>query len=215
MMVRDFQSVIGDEARAQVAASITGKLPDLLVACVGGGSNAIGLFWPFLEDAGVRLVGVEAGGRRRRHGQARAPSLGGGSVGVLHGSRATCSRDDDGQITEAHSICAGLDYPGVGPEHAYSRRQAARPVRSPRPTTRRSTPSRLLTRLEGIMPALESAHAVAWAMRAAAAMKKGQSVVVGLSGRGDKDVHTVETALAEAVGRGASPAAPAAAGGRR
>jgi tryptophan synthase beta chain len=212
MMVRDFHRVIGEEARAQ-ARKITGKLPDLLVACVGGGSNAIGLFWPFIRDARVRIVGVEPGGHGISTGRHGA-SLGAGAVGVLHGSMSYVLQNDDGQIAEAHSISAGLDYPGSGPEHAYYKEKGRFQYESATDAEALDAFG-ALTRLEGIMPALESAHAVAWAMRAAAAMKKGQSIVVGLSGRGDKDVHTVETALAGAVGRGAPSAVAAAAGGRR
>jgi tryptophan synthase beta chain len=212
MMVRDFHRVIGEEARAQ-ARRITGRLPDLLVACVGGGSNAIGLFWPFIKDARVRIVGVEPGGHGVSTGRHGA-SLGAGAVGVLHGSMSYVLQNDDGQIAEAHSISAGLDYPGSGPEHAYYKEKGRFQYESATDLEALDAFG-VLTRLEGIMPALESAHAVAWAMRAAAAMKKSQTIVVGLSGRGDKDVHTVETALAGAVGRGAPPAAPAAAGGRR
>jgi tryptophan synthase beta chain len=209
MMVRDFHRVIGEEARAQ-ARKATGKLPDLVVACVGGGSNAIGLFWPFIKDARVRIVGVEPGGHGLSTGRHGA-SLGAGAVGVLHGSMSYVLQNDDGQIAEAHSISAGLDYPGSGPEHAYYKEKGRFQYESATDAEALDAFG-ALTRLEGIMPALESAHAVAWAMRAAAAMKKGQSIVVGLSGRGDKDVHTVETALAGADGHGA--AAPAA-GARR
>jgi tryptophan synthase beta chain len=208
VMVRDFHRVIGEEARAQ-ARKLTGKLPDLVVACVGGGSNAIGLFWPFIKDARVRIVGVEPGGHGVSTGRHGA-SLGAGAVGVLHGSMSYVLQNDDGQIAEAHSISAGLDYPGVGPEHAYYKELGRFQYESA--TDAEALDAFVaLTRLEGIMPALESAHAVAWAMRAAGDMKKSEMVVVGLSGRGDKDVHTVETALAGAVGRG--PAA--AVGGRR
>jgi tryptophan synthase beta chain len=208
VMVRDFHRVIGEEARAQ-ARKLTGKLPDLVVACVGGGSNAIGLFWPFIKDARVRIVGVEPGGHGVSTGRHGA-SLGAGAVGVLHGSMSYVLQNDDGQIAEAHSISAGLDYPGVGPEHAYYKELGRFQYESA--TDAEALDAFVaLTRLEGIMPALESAHAVAWAMRAAGDMKKSEMVVVGLSGRGDKDVHTVETALAGAVGGG--PAA--AVGGRR
>jgi tryptophan synthase beta chain len=208
VMVRDFHRVIGEEARAQ-ARKLTGKLPDLVVACVGGGSNAIGLFWPFIKDARVRIVGVEPGGHGVSTGRHGA-SLGAGAVGVLHGSMSYVLQNDDGQIAEAHSISAGLDYPGVGPEHAYYKELGRFQYESA--TDAEALDAFVaLTRLEGIMPALESAHAVAWAMRAAGDMKKSEMVVVGLSGRGDKDVHTVETALAGAVGRGPS----AAVGGRR
>ncbi len=208
VMVRDFHRVIGEEARAQ-ARRLTGKLPDLVVACVGGGSNAIGLFWPFIKDARVRIVGVEPGGHGVSTGKHGA-SLGAGAVGVLHGSMSYVLQNDDGQIAEAHSISAGLDYPGVGPEHAYYKEQGRFQYESVTDAEALDAFG-VLTRLEGIMPALESAHAVAWAMRAAGAMKKSQSVVIGLSGRGDKDVHTVETALAEAGRHGRA----AAAGGRR
>ena len=208
VMVRDFHRVIGEEARAQ-ARKLTGKLPDLLVACVGGGSNAIGLFWPFIKDARVRIVGVEPGGHGVSTGKHGA-SLGAGAVGVLHGSMSYVLQNDDGQIAEAHSISAGLDYPGVGPEHAYYKELGRFQYESVTDAEALDAFGSL-TRLEGIMPALESAHAVAWAMRAAGAMKKSQSVVVGLSGRGDKDVHTVEAALAES----GAQAKAAAAGGRR
>jgi tryptophan synthase beta chain len=208
VMVRDFHRVIGEEARAQ-ARKLTGKLPDLVVACVGGGSNAIGLFWPFIKDARVRIVGVEPGGHGVSTGRHGA-SLGAGAVGVLHGSMSYVLQNDDGQITEAHSISAGLDYPGVGPEHAYYKELGRFQYESATDAEALDAFG-VLTRLEGIMPALESAHAVAWAMRAAGAMKKSESVVIGLSGRGDKDVHTVETALAESAAHDKA----AAAGGRR
>jgi len=211
MMVRDFHLVIGGETRAQ-SRRLIGRLPDLVVACVGGGSNAIGLFWPFIRDARVRIVGVEPGGHGLSTGRHGA-SLGAGAVGVLHGSMSYLLQNDDGQISEAHSISAGLDYPGVGPEHAYYKDLGRFEYESA--TDAESLEAfEALTRLEGIMPALESAHAVAYAMRAAARMKKGQAVVIGLSGRGDKDVHTVEQALQARNGSGAAPR-PAAAGGRR
>ena len=203
MMVRDFHRVIGEEARAQ-ARKLTRKLPDLVVACVGGGSNAIGLFWPFIKDARVRIVGVEPGGHGVSTGRHGA-SLGTGAVGVLHGSMSYVLQNDDGQIAEAHSISAGLDYPGSGPEHAYYKELGRFQYESATDAEALGAFG-TLTRLEGIMPALESAHAVAWAMRAAGAMKKSEIVLVGLSGRGDKDVHTVETALAESDGRGAAAA---------
>jgi tryptophan synthase beta chain len=203
MMVRDFHRVIGEEARAQ-SRKLIGRLPDLLVACVGGGSNAIGLFWPFIPDRRVRIVGVEPGGHGLSTGRHGA-SLGAGAVGVLHGSMSYVLQNDDGQIAEAHSISAGLDYPGVGPEHSYYKDAGRFEYASI--TDREALEGfQALTRLEGIMPALESAHAVAYAMRAAARMKKSQSVVVGLSGRGDKDVHTVGQALGggDATGHGAN-----------
>ena len=192
MMVRDFHRVIGEETRAQ-SRKATGRLPDLLVACVGGGSNAIGLFWPFIKDSRVRIVGVEAGGHGIGTGKHGA-SLGAGAVGVLHGSMSYVLQNDDGQIAEAHSISAGLDYPGVGPEHAYYK-ELGRFQYASVTDAEALEGFRSLARLEGIMPALESAHAVAYAMRAAAGMKKTQTVVVGLSGRGDKDVHTVAEGL--------------------
>ena len=192
MMVRDFHRVIGEEARAQVRRQ-AGRLPDLLVACVGGGSNAIGLFWPFIKDRGVRVVGVEPGGHGLKSGKHGA-SITSGAVGVLHGSMSYLLQNDDGQVTEAHSISAGLDYPGVGPEHAYYK-DAGRFEYESATDEEALEAFQLLTRLEGLMPALESAHAVAYAMRAARRMKKSEIVVVGLSGRGDKDVHTVGQAL--------------------
>ena len=200
MMVRDFHRVIGEETRAQ-SKKATGRLPDLLVACVGGGSNAIGLFWPFIRDSRVRIVGVEAGGHGIGTGKHGA-SLGAGAVGVLHGSMSYVLQNDDGQIAEAHSISAGLDYPGVGPEHAYYK-ELGRFQYASVTDAEALEGFRSLARLEGIMPALESAHAVAYAMRAAAGMKKTQTVVVGLSGRGDKDVHTVGEALGGGNGQGA------------
>ena len=199
MMVRDFHRVIGEEARAQ-ARRATGRLPDLLVACVGGGSNAIGLFWPFIQDRRVRIVGVEPGGHGIKSGKHGA-SLGSGAVGVLHGSMSYVLQNDDGQVAEAHSISAGLDYPGVGPEHSYYK-DTGRFEYVSVTDDEALEGFQALTRLEGIMPALESAHAVAHAMRAAARMKKTQTVLVGLSGRGDKDVHTVGQALEGHAGNG-------------
>ncbi|HEY5725885.1 MAG TPA: tryptophan synthase subunit beta [Methylomirabilota bacterium] len=192
MMVRDFHRVIGEETRAQVRRQ-AGRLPDLLVACVGGGSNAIGLFWPFIKDRRVRVVGVEPGGHGLKSGKHGA-SITAGAVGVLHGSMSYLLQNDDGQVTEAHSISAGLDYPGVGPEHAYYK-DAGRFEYESCTDDEALEAFQILTRLEGLMPALESAHAIAYAMRAARGMKKSEIVVVGLSGRGDKDVHTVGQAL--------------------
>jgi len=212
MMVRDFHRVIGEETRGQ-ARKITGKLPDLLVACVGGGSNAIGLFWPFIRDSRVRIVGVEPAGHGLSTGRHGA-SLGAGAVGVLHGSMSYLLQNDDGQISEAHSISAGLDYPGVGPEHAYYKEQGRFEYESATDAEALEA-FQALTRLEGIMPALESAHAVAYVMRVAKRMKKSESIVVGLSGRGDKDVHTVEQALAGTNGHGAPPTRAPSAAGRR
>ena len=212
MMVRDFHRVIGEEARSQ-SRKLAGKLPDAIVACVGGGSNAIGLFWPFIKDRRVRIVGVEPGGHGLSTGRHGA-SLGAGAVGVLHGSMSYVLQNDDGQIAEAHSISAGLDYPGSGPEHAYYKERGRFEYESATDAEALEA-FQTLTRLEGIMPALESAHAVAWALRAAPTMKKSQVIVVGLSGRGDKDVHTVEAALASPNGAGSAHPPVAASGGRR
>jgi tryptophan synthase beta chain len=212
MMVRDFHRVIGEETRGQ-ARKLTGKLPDLLVACVGGGSNAIGLFWPFIGDQRVRIVGVEPAGHGLSTGRHGA-SLGAGAVGVLHGSMSYLLQNDDGQISEAHSISAGLDYPGVGPEHAYYKEQGRFEYESATDAEALDA-FQALTKLEGIMPALESAHAVAYAMRVAGRMKRSQTIVVGLSGRGDKDVHTVEQALAGTNGHGVAAARAASAAGQR
>ena len=188
MLVRDFQCVIGREARAQSLSQI-GKLPDALVACVGGGSNAIGLFHPFLEDEGVAMYGVEAGGHGVATAQHAAP-LTAGTPGVLHGNRTYLMQDENGQIMHTHSVSAGLDYPGVGPEHSWLKDigrvnyvvadddEALRAFHS-------------LTRIEGIMPALESSHALAYAEQLAAQMSPEQSIVINRSGRGDKDIHTV------------------------
>jgi tryptophan synthase beta chain len=192
MMVRDFHRVIGEETRAQVRRQ-AGRLPDLLVACVGGGSNAIGLFWPFIKDRRVRIIGVEPGGHGLSSGKHGA-SLSAGAVGVLHGSMSYLLQNDDGQVMEAHSISAGLDYPGVGPEHAYYK-DAGRFQYESITDAEALGAFQSLARLEGLMPALESAHAVAYAMKAARRMKKSEVVVIGLSGRGDKDVHTVGQAI--------------------
>jgi tryptophan synthase beta chain len=187
-MVRDFQSVIGRETRTQCLERL-GRLPDVVVACVGGGSNAIGMFHPLLEDAGVQLVGVEAAGRglqTREH----AATLTKGRPGVLHGARTIVLQDEDGQIQEAHSVSAGLDYPGVGPEHAHLRDIGR--VRYESVTDDEALAAfRLLARLEGIVPALESAHAVAFASKFAAGQGPDKVVVVNLSGRGDKDLDHV------------------------
>jgi tryptophan synthase beta chain len=174
-LVRDLQRVIGDEAREQILAA-EGRLPDAVVACVGGGSNAIGSFYGFLEDAGVRLVGVEAAG---------AASLGAGRTAILHGARSSVLADEDGQIADAHSISAGLDYPGVGPEHAYLR-DSGRAQYVPATDEEALAAFRDLTRLEGIIPALEPAHALARARELDAEL-----IVVCLSGRGDKDLAEV------------------------
>jgi len=188
MLVRDFQSVIGREARAQ-SLSQNGKLPDALVACVGGGSNAIGLFHPFLQDAEVEMFGVEAGGKGLGTGQHAAP-LSVGSPGVLHGNRTYLMQDDHGQILETHSVSAGLDYPGVGPEHAWLK-DIGRVNYVAANDDETLAAFHRLTRTEGIMPALETAHALAYAEKLAAEMTPEQHIIVNLSGRGDKDILTV------------------------
>jgi tryptophan synthase beta chain len=196
MMVRDFQAVIGRETRRQALAAL-GRLPDVLVACVGGGSNAIGLFYPFLGDRRVRLVGVEAAGHGLASGRHGA-SLTAGRVGVLHGCMTYVLQDPHGQIATAHSISAGLDYPGVGPEHAYYKDTGRVEVATI--TDEEALEAfRVLSRLEGLMPALESAHAVAHAMTLAKELGRSGAVVVGLSGRGDKDVQVVARALEQAA----------------
>lgn len=187
-LVRDFQCVIGREAREQCLKQ-AGRLPDALVACVGGGSNAIGLFHPFLEDEGVAMYGVEAAGDGVETGRHAAP-LNAGKPGVLHGNRTYLMADADGQITETHSVSAGLDYPGVGPEHSWLK-DIGRVNYMLATDTEALAAFRELTRVEGIMPALESSHAVAYAMKLAATMRPDQIIVVNLSGRGDKDIHTV------------------------
>lgn len=188
LLVRDFQAVIGREARAQ-SLEQTGKLPDALVACVGGGSNAIGLFYPFLTDESVKMYGVEAGGLGVETGKHAAP-LSAGRPGVLHGNRTYLMEDENGQIAGTHSVSAGLDYPGVGPEHSWLKDIGrARYVSVTDDEALHAF--RHLTRVEGIMPALESAHAVAYAMKLAREMDKDQTIVINLSGRGDKDIHTI------------------------
>ncbi|HWQ95032.1 MAG TPA: tryptophan synthase subunit beta [Gammaproteobacteria bacterium] len=188
MLVRDFQSVIGREARVQILEQ-EGRLPDALVACVGGGSNAIGLFYPFLEDVNVKLYGVEAAGEGLETGH-HAATLCKGRPGVLHGNRTYLIEDDDGQIIETHSISAGLDYPGVGPEHAWLK-DSGRANYVAITDDEALQAFHDLTRIEGIMPALESSHALAYATKLAPAMKNDQIIIVNLSGRGDKDIHTV------------------------
>jgi tryptophan synthase beta chain len=192
MIVRDFQSVIGREAREQSLASI-GRLPDAIVACVGGGSNAAGMFYPFIDDAGVELIGVEAGGRSAAPGD-HAASLGQGSPGVLHGSYSYVLQDPFGQTAEVHSCSAGLDYPGVGPEHA-SWKDSGRAAYCSVTDARALEAFTLLARTEGIIPALESAHAVAEAVSRAARMRPDQHLLVCLSGRGDKDVEEADRLL--------------------
>ncbi len=188
LLVRDFQCVIGREARAQSLAQV-GRLPDALVACVGGGSNAIGLFHPFLEDADVAMYGVEAGGHGVHTAEHAAP-LSAGSPGVLHGNRTYLMQDEGGQIMHTHSISAGLDYPGVGPEHSWLK-DIGRVNYVVATDDEALAAFHTLTRVEGIMPALESAHALAYAEKLAADMSREQFIVVNLSGRGDKDIHTV------------------------
>ena len=192
MMVREYQSVIGREARSQFLEA-TGSLPDYAVACVGGGSNAIGLFHEFVPDEDVRLIGVEAGGEGTDGGRSSA-TLSAGSVGVLHGSMSYLLQDDDGQIIEAHSISAGLDYPGVGPEHSYLK-DAGRAEYVSITDDEALEGFQLLCRTEGIIPALESAHAIAHASKLAPTLGKDETVLVCLSGRGDKDMDTVIDAL--------------------
>ena len=188
LLVRDFQSVIGREAKSQILEQ-TGELPDALVACVGGGSNAIGLFYPFIEDASVKMFGVEAAGLGIDTDKHSAP-LNAGRPGVLHGNRTYLMEDDDGQIIETHSISAGLDYPGVGPEHAWLKDIGR--VNYEAVTDEEALAAfHQLTRVEGIIPALESSHAVAYALKLASSMSSEQSVLVNLSGRGDKDINTV------------------------
>ncbi|MAJ53208.1 MAG: tryptophan synthase subunit beta [Cellvibrionales bacterium TMED79] len=188
MLVRDFQSVIGREARAQSLA-MTGKLPDALVACVGGGSNAIGLFHPFLADQDVAMYGVEAGGKGVSTGEHAAP-LSAGIPGVLHGNRTYLMQDENGQIMHTHSVSAGLDYPGVGPEHAWLK-DIGRVNYVDATDTEALAAFHRVTRIEGIMPALETAHALAYAEKLAATMTSDQHIIVNLSGRGDKDILTV------------------------
>ena len=186
-MVRDFHRIIGDEARAQ-ALELTGKLPDAVLACVGGGSNAIGIFYPFIEDASVRLIGLEAGGDGIETGR-HASAITGGRPGVLHGARSYMLQDKDGQTRESHSISAGLDYPGVGPEHAYLHdigRAEYRPITDKEAMEAFS----LLSRTEGIIPAIETAHALAGAMKVGNELGPTATLLINLSGRGDKDVET-------------------------
>ncbi len=188
MMVRDFNAVVGREARAQML-ELYGRLPDTLVACVGGGSNAIGLFHAFLSDPSVAVVGVEAGGEGIESGR-HAASLGAGKPGVLHGNRTYLISNEDGQIQETHSVSAGLDYPGVGPEHAWLK-DIGRAQYVSVTDDEAMQGFHALTRIEGIMPALETAHAIAYAMKLAPKMRSDQSILINLSGRGDKDIFTV------------------------
>jgi len=191
-IVRDFQSVIGHEARSQCLQA-TGLLPDYVVACVGGGSNSIGIFHPFIEDPEVQLVGVEAAGQGIASGK-HAATLTAGSIGVLHGSRSYMLQDENGQVIETHSISAGLDYPGVGPEHRYLK-ETGRAAYVAVTDAEALEGFQLLCRTEGIIPALESAHAIYHACKLASTLSPDKIVVVNLSGRGDKDMHTVAQAL--------------------
>ncbi|HFB84025.1 MAG TPA: pyridoxal-phosphate dependent enzyme, partial [Thermodesulfatator sp.] len=195
-MVRDFQAVIGRETRKQIT-SLVGRPPDLLIACVGGGSNAMGLFYPFLKDP-VRMIGVEAAGHGLDSGHHSA-TLCAGSPGVLHGAMSYLLQDEDGQVLEAHSIAPGLDYPGVGPEHSYLK-ESGRITYTAVDDQEALKAFKLLSEKEGIIPALESAHAVAQLVKMAPELPQGTVVVVNLSGRGDKDV----AAVAEYLGRGSS-----------
>ena len=187
-IVRDFNAVVGREVLEQ-SQSIIGKDPDMLVACVGGGSNAMGLFYPFIEKKSVRLIGVEAGGLGLSTGKHAAP-LNDGKEGVLHGMRTYLMQDDAGQVIETHSVSAGLDYPGVGPEHAWLK-DIGRAEYEAADDEEALDAFKELTRVEGIMPALETAHGIAYVKKVAPTMSKDNSIVVNVSGRGDKDINTV------------------------
>ena len=192
MIVRDFQAVIGQEARAQTLEG-TGRLPDYVVACVGGGSNSIGMFYPFYADSTVKLIGVEAAGESILSGR-HAATISAGSVGVFHGSKCYLLQEDDGQITPAHSISAGLDYPGVGPEHSFYKATGRAEYVSV--TDEESVEGfKLLSEAEGIIPALEAAHALAYIRKLAPTLDRDQTIVLCLSGRGDKDVYTIAKVL--------------------
>jgi tryptophan synthase beta chain len=197
VMVRDFQSVIGIEARQQIV-ELAGRLPDVCVACVGGGSNSIGLFYPFKDDVDVRLIGVEAGGRGIASGEhaARFSDPSKGRLGVLHGSRSYVLQDENGQIAETHSISAGLDYAAVGPEHSYLR-ELGRTEYTLATDDEALEGFQMLCKMEGIIPALESSHAIAEAIRLAPTMPRDSIMLVNLSGRGDKDLDTVIKALGQ------------------
>lgn len=196
-MVRDFQSIIGEETREQIMKA-EGKLPDTLVACIGGGSNAMGLFHPFLDDSTVEIIAVEAAGRGIETGE-HAASLSAGSAGVLHGNRTYLLQDDDGQITEAHSISAGLDYPGIGPEHSWLH-DIGRAQYVSITDDEAIEAFQLCTRLEGIIPALESSHAIAHVMKIAGNYPDDHVIVMNMSGRGDKDLNTVANATGMTFG---------------
>lgn len=191
-MVRDFQSVIGRETKQQLQDRF-GCLPDYIVACVGGGSNAIGIFYPFLQDKGVKLIGVEAAGRGLASGQ-HAATLAAGRIGVLHGARSYLLQDEDGQISQTHSISAGLDYPGVGPEHSYLK-DSGRAQYVAVDDDQALAGFRLLCRSEGIMPALEPAHAIYYATKLASSLDESKIIVINLSGRGDKDIDIIARAV--------------------
>ena len=191
MIVRDFNSVVGEELKTQMP-DLIGRQPDAVIACVGGGSNALGVFYPYIKESSVRLIGVEAGGLGVDTGKHAAP-LASGKPGVLHGTRTYLMQDDNGQIIETHSVSAGLDYPGVGPEHSWLK-DIGRAEYVAANDDEALDAFHTLTRVEGIMPALESAHAVAYAMKMASSMSKDQVLLVNLSGRGDKDMHTVASA---------------------
>jgi tryptophan synthase beta chain len=188
MMVRDFQRVIGDECRVQMP-EMAGRQPDAVIACVGGGSNAMGIFYPYIDDSSVQLIGVEAAGDGIESGR-HAASLIGGSPGVLHGNRTYLLQDENGQIIETHSISAGLDYPGVGPEHAWLK-DSGRAQYVPITDEEALKAFHDCCRIEGIIPALESSHALAYAAKLAPTLPKDKILLVNLSGRGDKDMHTV------------------------
>lgn len=188
MIVRDFQKIIGEETKEQIS-ELEGRLPDCIIACVGGGSNAMGIFYPFLDDTRVKLIGVEAAGQGINT-PFHAATLTMGSKGVLHGAYSYILQDEDGQILEAHSVSAGLDYPGVGPEHSYLK-ESGRVEYASITDTEALEGFQVLCRTEGIIPALESSHAIAYALKIVPSMKKDQIVVINLSGRGDKDVQTI------------------------
>ena len=196
MLVRDFHAVIGEETKEQCQAAF-GRLPDVLMACVGGGSNAMGLFHPFVEFSDVRLIGVEAAGDGVATGR-HAATMTEGRVGVLHGAMSLLLQDQDGQVQEAHSISAGLDYPGVGPEHSYLR-EIGRAEYGAVTDAEALQALQLVSRLEGIIPALETAHAFAWLETLCPTLADGTELIINCSGRGDKDVNTVAEQLGDAL----------------